>query len=126
MKIKFTRLNHIQICIPKNTEQRAKEFYCGILGLDEIDKPDALKANGGFWLLMNDIQIHIGTEYQQENADCQSKRHPAFEVEDLDKVKKYLLGQGVKIKEDQKIPGFKRFSLFDYWHNRMELMQRID
>ena len=126
MKIKFNRLNHIQICIPKNAEQKAREFYCGILGLEEIEKPEVLKANGGFWLLMNDIQIHIGTESMQANADCQSKRHPAFEVEDLDQVKKYLLEQGVKIKEDQIIPGFKRFSLFDYWHNRIELMQKVD
>ena len=125
MKIKFKRLNHIQICIPKNAEQKAREFYCSILGLEEINKPDALKANGGFWLLMNDIHIHIGTEDMQENVECQSKRHPAFEVEDLDKVKKYLIEQGVKIKEDQEIPGFKRFSLFDYWHNRIELMQRV-
>jgi len=125
MKIKFKRLNHIQICIPKNAEQKAREFYCGILGLEEIDKPDALIANGGFWLVMNDIQIHVGTESMQEKVDYQSKRHPAFEVEHIDEVKKYLLEQGVKIKEEQKIPGFKRFSLFDYWHNRMELMQRV-
>ncbi len=50
MKIKFNRLNHIQVCIPKNTEDKAREFYCGILGLQEIAKPDILKPNGGFWL----------------------------------------------------------------------------
>jgi catechol 2,3-dioxygenase-like lactoylglutathione lyase family enzyme len=121
MKIQFNRLNHIQICIPKGEEDKGREFYCGILGLEEIEKPDVLRANGGFWLQMNDIQIHIGSE----DLQGQSKRHPAFEVDDLQAVKQYLINQGIRIKEDQAIPGFNRFSLFDYWNNRIELMQRV-
>ncbi len=121
MKIQFNRLNHIQICISKGEEQKGREFYCGILGLEEIEKPEILKANGGFWLQMSDIQIHIGTEELQGK----SKRHPAFEVEDLELVKKYLLQHGIKLKEDQPIPDFERFSFFDYWDNRIELMQRV-
>ena len=119
MKINFNLLNHIQICIQSGEEDKARHFYCNILGLEEIEKPDILKPNGGFWLQMNTIQIHIGTE----EIIAQSKRHPAFEIEDLDKVKNYLINQGVKIKTDQPIPGFDRFSLFDYWGNRIEFMQ---
>jgi len=51
MNIHFKRLNHIQICILKNKEAEARTFYCGILGLKEIEKPEYLKKNGGFWLL---------------------------------------------------------------------------
>ena len=81
MQIKFNRLNHIQICIPKGEEASALQFYCGILGLDEVKKPDILKSNGGFWLEINNIQIHIGTEELQGI----SKRHFAFEVQELEK-----------------------------------------
>lgn len=120
MKIKFNRLNHIQICIPKGEEEKARELYCDILGLEEIEKPDILKSNGGFWLAMNSIQIHIGTE----DLQGKSKRHSAFEVEDLKKVRKYLSDNHIRTKDDQPIPGFKRFSFFDYWDNRIELMEK--
>tara|TARA_B110000091_G_C13353926_1_gene285492 strand:+ start:296 stop:427 length:132 start_codon:yes stop_codon:yes gene_type:complete len=42
----------------------------------------------------------------------------------LKEVKDYLIKRGVQIKEDDKIPGIKRFSIFDFWHNRIELLER--
>ncbi len=121
MKIQFNRLNHIQICIPKGEESKGRDFYCGTLGLLEIEKPERMKFNGGFWVEIADIQIHIGTE----NIEGVSKRHPAFEVDDLNKVKEYLFQQGIRLVEQQNVNGFKRFSFFDYWDNRIELMQKI-
>ena len=120
MKINFKKINHIQICIPKGEETKGREFYCGILGLQEIEKPESLKKNGGFWLAIADIQLHIGTEH----LEGKSKRHPAFEVDNLEAVKTYLIQQGIKIKEDDKIAGINRFSFFDYWDNRIELMEK--
>lgn len=120
MKISFKKINHIQICIPKGEENRGREFYCNILGLTEIEKPISLKKNGGFWLDIAGIQLHIGTE----TLEGKSKRHPAFEVESLNEVKEYLIEKGVRIKEDNKIPGINRFSIFDFWDNRIELMEK--
>lgn len=120
MKIQFKRIDHVQICIPKGTEARGRAFYCGILGLDEIEKPEALKKNGGFWLKAGDIQIHIGTE----DMAGKSKRHPAFEIENLEAVRAYLESNGVRVKENTPIPGVKRISIFDFWDNRIELLER--
>jgi catechol 2,3-dioxygenase-like lactoylglutathione lyase family enzyme len=120
MKIKFKKVDHVQICIPKGEEEKGREFYCGILGLNEIEKPNSLKKNGGFWLEIAEIQLHIGTEH----IEGKSKRHPAFEIDNLKEVKDYLIKRGVQIKEDDKIPGIKRFSIFDFWHNRIELIER--
>ena len=33
-------INHVQITIPEGQEQAAREFYCDLLGLKEIEKPD--------------------------------------------------------------------------------------
>jgi catechol-2,3-dioxygenase len=121
MKIKFNRLNHIQICIPHGQEDRAREFYCGILGLLEIEKPTHIKANGGFWLEVADLQIHIGIE----TMNGVSKRHPAFEVNDLHLVKSYLKDSAVRVFDQQNVNNFERFSFYDYWDNRIELMQRV-
>jgi catechol 2,3-dioxygenase-like lactoylglutathione lyase family enzyme len=120
MKIKFKKIDHIQICIPKGEEERGREFYCGILGLNEIEKPDSLKNNGGFWLEIAGIQLHVGTEIIEEK----SKRHPAFEIENLKEVKAYLIEKGVRIKEHDKIPEVNRFSIFDFWDNRIELLEK--
>ena len=122
MKVDIKRIDHIQICISKGEEERGREFYCGILGLTEIEKPEPLKKDGGFWLEAGNIQIHIGTEEMQAT----SKRHPAFEIHDLEKTREYLVQAGVQIKEHDKIPGVNRFSIVDYWNNRIELLEKTN
>jgi catechol 2,3-dioxygenase-like lactoylglutathione lyase family enzyme len=114
------RLDHIQLCIPIGEEEKARAFYSGILGLTEIEKPEALKPNGGLWFEVADIQLHIGTE----NMEGASKRHPAFEVENLEQVKSYLIENNVRIKEDIQIPEIKRFSFFDPFGNRIEFLEK--
>lgn len=74
-------LHHIQITIPKGTENEAKNFYCDVLGLKEIEKPDSLKGRGGFWLTVGDKDIHVGTEDGFDRT--KTKAHIAYEVDDL-------------------------------------------
>ncbi len=62
MSLTLKSIDHIQICIPKGNEQKAKSFYFTILGFKEIEKPESLKNNGGFWCQLGDIQLHIGVE----------------------------------------------------------------
>lgn len=121
MKIRITRLDHVQICIPVGEESRAREFYGEVLGLEEIEKPEALKPNGGLWFQAADIQLHIGVEA----ATAKSKRHPAFEVEALEQIKEYLKSRSVRIKEEIPVPGLKRFSFFDPFDNRIEFMEKV-
>lgn len=122
MKISFKRIDHIQICVPRTKEAEARAFYIGVLGLKEIEKPAYLVENGGFWLEIADIQLHIGVEDQVH----ESKRHPAFEIDDLEAAKAFLSGLNIRIKEDEPIPNFRRFSFFDPFNNRIELLERTD
>ena len=48
-------VNHVQITIPEGQEKEAKEFYCNLLGLEEVEKPSVLKPNGGFWMQLGNI-----------------------------------------------------------------------
>jgi catechol 2,3-dioxygenase-like lactoylglutathione lyase family enzyme len=118
--INFKRLNHIQICIPKGKEDEARHFYTDIIGLTEIPKPGPLIPNGGLWYQVADIQLHIGTE----NENSKSKRHPAFEVSNLEEARKHLIQHGVALKDEIQIPGQKRFSFIDPFDNRIELLQK--
>ncbi len=121
MKIKFNRLDHVQVCIPPEAEAQAREFYGGLLGLEEIEKPEVLKKNGGMWYSVADVQLHVGVEA----AVAPSKRHPAFEVEDAANVRAYLEQHGVRIKNEPDIPGvLHRFSFFDPFGNRIELFEK--
>src|SRR6185369_10842070 len=99
--IDFKRLDHIQICIPKRKENEARNFYTGIVGLTEIRKPEALIENGRLWYQVADIQLHIGTENEMNT----SKRHPAFEISNLQDAKTHLMRHGVTIKEEIQVPG---------------------
>lgn len=117
MKIEFIRINHIQICIPGGELKRGRKFYCQLLGLKEIQRPDSLKKEEGFWLRAGNTEIHISAESFSEI----SKKHPAFEIKEINNVKAYLTQAGVRIKDQVKIPGINRFSIYDYWDNRIEL-----
>jgi catechol 2,3-dioxygenase-like lactoylglutathione lyase family enzyme len=120
MKINFRRIDHVQVCIPPGAEPQAREFYGRVLGLEEIEKPAALKENGGLWFRVADIQLHVGVE----EPVAPSKRHPAFEVEDAPAVRSYLEGRGVRTRDETPVPGTVRFSLYDPFGNRIELLEK--
>ena len=121
MKIEFLRIDHVQICIPKGKEVEARAFYCGLLQLKEIEKPEYLKKNGGFWLEIGNIQLHIGVEEPHHV----SKRHPAFVIADLDGAKSFFQKSQIRVKEDPPIPNYRRFSFYDPFNNRIELLEQI-
>ncbi len=113
------RLDHLQLCIPIGAEEEARAFYAGVLGLEEIEKPEALQPNGGLWFRIADIQLHLGVEAEPNH----SKRHPAFEVADLAGVRRHLQRAGVAVKEETAIPGVNRFSFFDPFNNCIEFLE---
>jgi catechol 2,3-dioxygenase-like lactoylglutathione lyase family enzyme len=115
-------VHHGQISIPKGAEDQARSFYCDILGLKEIEKPDALKGRGGFWLELGPFQIHVGAEEGVERS--KTKAHLAYEVSDLDLCRNTLRSHKVEIKEGIPIPGMDRFEFRDPFGNRIEFLQK--
>lgn len=119
--IDFKRLDHVQLCIPVGKENEARNFYTDTIGLVEIPKPKELIKNGGLWYQIADIQLHIGTE----NEINKSKRHPAFEVNDLKSARIVLEMHDISIKEEIQIPGQNRFSFLDPFGNRIEFLEKL-
>lgn len=116
-------INHVQITIPMGAEDHARAFYCDLLGLTELEKPKTLKENGGFWLEVGVIQLHIGTEDDIDRH--KTKAHVALEVDDLEQLRKLLQSKQVRIIENVQIKGFKRFDIRDPFGNRIEFMERV-
>ncbi len=118
------RLHHAQITIPRGTEEQARQFYCGLLGLPEIEKPDSLKARGGFWLQVGQQQVHVGTE---DGVDKQaSKAHLAYQVDDVQTWRNSLEEHGFAILDGIPIPGFDRIEFRDPFGNRIEFIQQLE
>ncbi len=121
--MQIERIDHVQISVPVGSEDDVRRFYCGVLGLYEVPKPEALQQRGGLWLEVGNGQLlHFGTEDVVDRAA--SKRHVAFEVADLNEARRELEAAGIRVVESIPIPGCDRFEFRDPFGNRVELMQR--
>ncbi len=119
----IVRLHHAQITIPIGAETSARAFYCDLLKLKEIPKPDSLRSRGGFWLQLADQQVHVGVE--EKKSDSITKTHLAYQVNDLDAWQNILTSAGCTILTGEPIPGYERFETRDPFGNRLEFIQPI-
>jgi catechol 2,3-dioxygenase-like lactoylglutathione lyase family enzyme len=117
------RIHHAQISIPRDSEKKARDFYCGVLGLSEVNKPENLKNKGGCWLQLGDFQVHLGVEDGVNRLA--TKSHVAFEVTDLSHWEARLLEEGIEVIDGLPIPGYERFEFRDPFGNRLEMLQRL-
>lgn len=116
-------LHHAQITIPKGRESEGRCFYCDILGLKEIEKPETLKGRGGFWLQVGDREVHVGTENGVMREV--SKAHLAYHVNDISLWREKLTSAKIEILESVPILGYERFEFRDPFGNRVEFIQSV-
>jgi catechol 2,3-dioxygenase-like lactoylglutathione lyase family enzyme len=121
--ISILRLHHAQITIPKGAEEEARRFYCDLLGLRELPKPEPLQGRGGLWLALGDQQMHIGTEDGVERTA--TKAHLAYQVVGLEQWRARLEGEGIQILDSIPIPGCDRFEFRDPFGNRVEFVEPV-
>jgi uncharacterized protein YgbK (DUF1537 family)/catechol 2,3-dioxygenase-like lactoylglutathione lyase family enzyme len=117
------RIHHAQITIPSGAEDDARRFYCEVLGLREVPKPESLDGRGGFWLEVGEAQVHVGTEDGVNRLV--TKAHLGYEVADLDAWRARLEQHGTALLEGVPIPGYDRFECRDPFGNRLELIQKL-
>ncbi|MCA0969285.1 VOC family protein [Halobacillus litoralis] len=122
MTYQFEQIDHIQLAAPKGSEEEAREFFVGILGLVEVEKPDNLKKRGGVWFQFGSHQIHIGIE---EPFSPAKKAHPAFHVRNVDGLKAHLKEKDYPFIEDDQLPGANRIYVYDPFGNRMEMLEWV-
>jgi GNAT superfamily N-acetyltransferase len=70
-------IDHVQLAAPPGCEDAARAFYGVLLGLDEVRKPERLRARGGVWFACGEQQLHVGVEEPFAPA---RKAHPALAV----------------------------------------------
>lgn len=116
-------IHHVQITVPPDQVNEARDFYIGVLELTEIEKPESLKTRGGFWLQVGDRQVHVGI--QSDIDRHASKAHIAYQVADIDYWRKKLTDFGITIGDSIPIVGYDRFECRDPFGNRLEMIQAI-
>jgi catechol 2,3-dioxygenase-like lactoylglutathione lyase family enzyme len=120
--MRILELDHAQLCVDPAQLEAARVFYCEVLGLREIAKPESLIGRGGFWLQVGDRQVHVGIETGVDRLA--TKAHLAYRVDDLAAWREHLTAADCVIEESVPIPGIERFELRDPFGNRLELLQR--
>jgi hypothetical protein len=115
----ITRLDHIQLAMPRGEEARARAYYAGVLGLEEEAKPEPLVSRGGCWFRLGSVLVHLGVE---EPFRPQKKAHPAFCVDKLEEAASALVRAGSPVTWDTTLPSRRRFHSEDPFGNRIEFL----
>jgi len=113
-------LTHISITMPKGSEEVARKFYAGHLGLRELPKPESLRCRGGVWFDAGGLHLHVSIEEGRSEADRQ--RHFGLGCGNIEGLKARLKAAG-SIIEDGPLAPCKRFFTYDPFGNRIEIHQ---
>jgi catechol 2,3-dioxygenase-like lactoylglutathione lyase family enzyme len=117
---KILSIDHVQLAMPKGSEDRARSFYRDVLGMKEVPKPEELAKRGGCWFASGEAQVHLGVE---EDFRPAKKAHPALAVAGLDEILVKCEALGIATKPDTQIDGRRRVHVFDPFGNRLELIE---
>jgi catechol 2,3-dioxygenase-like lactoylglutathione lyase family enzyme len=115
----FVGLDHVLLAFPPGRDEEARAFYRGVLGLEEIEKPEPLR-NAGFWLKVGSGQLHLGPE---EGFRPGKRAHPGLQVDDIDALAARCAAAGYEAQWDDRYTGVRRFYLHDPFGNRLEILQ---
>jgi catechol 2,3-dioxygenase-like lactoylglutathione lyase family enzyme len=115
-------IDHVQVPAPAGGEDRARAFYGGVLGMEELPKPEVLRVRGGCWFRAGGQELHVGVE---EPFTPALKAHPGLVVSDLDALRARLAAAGVAHEDDAGIEGADRLFVHDPFGNRLELRQSV-
>ena len=116
--ITHMRLSHINVTMPKGSEDIARSFYGGLLGLREIPKPEAVRSRGGVWFAADGLDVHVSVEEQRVGVDAY--RHFGLESADVAGLRAKLQAAGVATEDGCPAP-WRRFFIRDPFGNRIEI-----
>lgn len=119
----ISRLDQIQLAMPPGGEDRARGFWCDVLGMTEEVKLEQLASRGGCWFRAGEIIVHIGVE---KEFMPQKKAHPAFCVHDLGGLARKFETAGYPVTPDDVLPNRQRFYMADPFGNRIEFIAEGD
>lgn len=121
MSIGIIGVNHVNVTVPAEQGQVAKDFYGTVLGFPEIPKPEGTRQNMGAWYdLGGGVQLHLSIEDDVRNEA--SDRHVCYQVADAAGAELHVRNAGIEIIPDSRpVKGTARFFLRDPGGNMIEI-----
>jgi catechol 2,3-dioxygenase-like lactoylglutathione lyase family enzyme len=116
----FTKIDNVALAMPAGGEARAREFYVGSLGFEEVPKPAEPASRGGAWFRSGDISLHLGVDPDFHAA---TKAHPALRCADYESLLERLSHTGREAFGDGiSLDGERHCYVSDPFGNRIELV----
>ena len=112
------------LTIPPGQEEVARAFYGGTLGLEEVEKPEVVRKNGGLWFEVGDLQLHLAAEPAHALVHGIRRYHVGLVVPDLQEAREVFRRRGAEVFEQPDLPEWSRFYVQDPFGNRLELQAR--
>ena len=114
------KIDHVQLAMPSEKEDSAREFYNGVLGIPEVKKSMELAKRGGVWFESDSIKIHLGVDKDFIPA---KKAHPGLEVDNVAVLSEILSKHGYGITRDHSISDCICIFVNDPFGNRLEFLE---
>jgi catechol 2,3-dioxygenase-like lactoylglutathione lyase family enzyme len=116
---RFDTIDHVQLAIPVGAEAQAIEYFAGVLGMEQVPKPEPLASRGGAWFRGGGVVIHVGADADFHPA---RKAHPALLVEGIEALAERLVAAGHPVRWDDELPDIHRFHTDDPFGNLIEIV----
>lgn len=114
------RIQHVSVPRPPGSDDVARAFYGGLLGLEEIPSPVALASLQVIWYRLGDTELHLLTE--EPMGQDHSGRHLCIAVDDVEAWRDKLQAAGVSVVGAVPIPGRPRYFIRDPFGNLIEIL----
>jgi catechol 2,3-dioxygenase-like lactoylglutathione lyase family enzyme len=119
--MRVLRVAHVNLSV--EALEPVRDFYARVLGLEAAPRPADAGVRPGCWFRVGAFELHVSEEPGAANAS--SRRHVAFEVDDLEDARRRLEAAGCTLEEGRPLPGVARFFVRDPSGNRLELFATI-
>ena len=117
------RIDHIQLAFPPGEIEKFRQYFIGVWGMIEDERPSSLDNREGAWFRKGHCIIHVGVDL---NFIPQKKAHVAIIVDDIDSFAGNLSDNGYEVRWNESIDVVKRFFTDDPFGNRIEIIRDGD
>lgn len=117
------RLQHTSITMPPGGNDQARQFYGGLIGLEEIPSPVTLQQERLVWFSVSEDGDELHLMVDDDFTPITNGQHLCLVVDDLAEMRGRLENAGVEIGEEPPIASRPRFSFRDPFGNKIEITE---
>jgi len=120
--LRLPRLQHVSLPIPERGQGQIREFYGGVLGLQEKVPPGVLSDRGVIWFAVGDNEMEIHFLPDEFLSHIKEARHICLEVDNLEEYRQRIAAAGYTIIEGNPVLPYRpRFFCRDPFNNFIEI-----